>query len=366
MPVAPSTKELPRSFAEIYDELKHKIMSYAKGLLQWGNGDGGTSDLPVVWRVSSKNELPVTRQDRLSIIQRGFLALFTTMLAYQGSGWNLQEISRSPNHMEEKFAAMHTRTNLTIIDIACQLLPLFPADFGFKSLINAMVPSVDLSCSNLELIASDFIGRLYQAFNRSTFAKHLNMNFTRPRECAPPCQLRNQIARTRDAITVIDPACGTGGLLLRAGAACQNQFQNMILRGIDVVPFAVALANASLACLGGIIGKAGAVPEEYCKVMPLGNGRLGSLEILWEEDLSSDLSAWHNIADLVVMNPPFSRSSGSNRIFGTFSEQEQRTLGKKLKVVRAKITGRGQAQRALRRILFSWRIVLLRLMGGLL
>ena len=171
-------------------------------------------------------------------------------------------------------------------------------------------------------------------------------------------------------LTVIDPACGTGTLLMAAyhqladnarraglpGNEASDQPQNQlhrlliedVIHGADVVQAAIHLTAATLAAMSPSV----AFRRMNLHTLPLGfddvNGaRLGSLDWLTRDRLDSLFSgageqvsglagdtassARRPRADLVIMNPPYTRHEGPGdgsdtftTVFGAFREPGRR------------------------------------------
>lgn len=131
-----------------------------------------------------------------------------------------------------------------------------------------------------------------------------------------------------------DPSCGTGTLLLAGLTAARSAYlrgrvgahrpadlaafsQRMIERGIvgyDILAYAIQVCAATL-LLSGCSTFRGGAPVQ---LLPYGgpDASLGSLEFLMRG------AAAPEPVDLVLMNPPFTRSQGGSRMLGSLPPEE--------------------------------------------
>ncbi|HMF33790.1 MAG TPA: N-6 DNA methylase [Candidatus Lokiarchaeia archaeon] len=335
------------TFNEVVSHLINVIKIHSKGILKFDS----QLDLSGMWTGILGENPAVTRRDLLSTLQQGLLVLFAGMLLCNLSRQNsgvpgiLETDTKTLTEHETLipwFAGEITNAKqffkLKILDTALHLLHSWPLDVNLAPLLEEFAAIASLCTEKPSLIVNDLLGRLFQEFNRKSVTKHLNMSFTARESayilagCAVNLQSLEQIKSSEESkrdstpLSIIDPACGTGSLLLRI-ASFNDCYR---IRGLDVHPLAVDLANASLAFLLHNSPDS----QDWCQLMPFGGNSLGSLEILaggYEEQ---------NNYDVVLMNPPFSRSSGSNVAFGTLPQQEQEQLTQKMKQFRSQFEGR--------------------------
>jgi hypothetical protein len=216
------------------------------------------------------------------------------------------------------------------------------------------------------------LGTFYTSVAAATLLLHLALN---PRWWPLDWGNEDEVAKLR----IADFACGTGTLLMAAVQAVVNNFlqaanqkgsagrhdedlaqrrQRLLAKlledgvwGMDVLASAVHLTATTLAL---------PIPDVMVKgmhlyVLPLGiHGKrecLGSLDLLRGEPLQPTLSLFPSPhpegrrvtdatdalvsvdpppMDLICMNPPFTRSTGGNLLFGSLSNDERKRLQKAL------------------------------------
>lgn len=222
----------------------------------------------------------------------------------------------------------------------------------------------------------DLIGRIYHTLLADR--KYLATYFT----SVPAATLLSGLALTPQSwptvdwgrnpdegapLRVGDFACGTGTLLLAASAAIRRNWtsqraqdrepldvsalgKTMIeegLQGYDVLAYALQICAATL-----LLGAPGvAVDRTALHRMPFGGtgGRLGSLELLtgttegqlWGEEVADSVSMEAGDTgladvqvpelDLVIMNPPFTRSVGGSQLLGSLGDAPFATARQRLR-----------------------------------
>ncbi len=323
----------------ILSQLKQKIITLA--------GDLPKIPSSKVSQVLGEKD-PTTPQEDLILNQRMLLLLFAAVLLCEKMGvrlkGNLADIIKELKDTGSKHP-------ISLLTIATQVLNEFPADAEINAILRQFAPDVSEILQTPQFITQDLLGKLYQEFNARSLAKPLNMNFTRwesgfllvgcaislPNSTWGP--LENLSQRSSD-FTIIDPACGTGGLLLYSYRFLREKMSSTPAGsnwdryvGLDVVPLAIRILLASW----NLLVDAKDVSRGHFQVLPLGAGRLGSLDFLDPSSQGYEIPGIRNPAQLVVMNPPFSRSSGSNTAFGTLPAEEQQALGQRLKDLRKKL-----------------------------
>ena len=327
----------PTPFSGIFTQLKQSFIAIAKTLPK--------TPCKITAQLLSEKE-PSNPRERQSFLQRFLLILFTASLLCEKLGIPLRGTSAGIKKILEIVA---TKYPLPFLTLANQILAECPAEINLEAISLQLAPLVINLCSNPYFISQDLLGKLYQEFNSRRLAKPLNMNFTRWESgfllvgCALsfPNSSWNLIleksTKSLEDFTIVDPACGTGGLLfyshrffrektnlMNAGSNCARYI------GFDVVPLAIHFAEASWHLLAN---NSDATCGSF-HVLPLGAGRLGSLDLLDDSVEGNEVPFLKQKVQLVVMNPPFSRSSGSNTAFGTLSTVEQRSLAGRLKDLR--------------------------------
>lgn len=277
-----------------------------------------------------------------------------------------------------------------IFDLACEILQTLPPDKRLDEALRRCAERVREIVRLRVTLRHDLAGRIYHrllgdiakplgAFYTSvaaaTLLLHLALN---PRWWQLDWGDENTVAK----LTIADFACGTGTLLMAAAQSVTDNFlraanreknhaqgtgskdlaqrkQQLLKKlleksvwGIDVLPSAVHLTATTLAL---------PIPEVMVKgmhlyVLPLrvdedGTAHLGSLNLLRGEPVQVSLSLFPHPhrqgrrvtdqtrspapinppkMDLVCMNPPFTRSTGGNLLFGSLPERERERLQKDL------------------------------------
>ncbi len=288
---------------------------------------------------------PSSCREEILLNQRILLVLFTAKLLCEKLG-----VSLNGKLIEELkgLKAVSSKQSIPFLSLAAQILEKFPAAVEIETVLRQFTPEISAILSTPQFIAQDLLGKLYQELNSRSLAKPLNMNFTRwdsgfllvgcamslPNSSWGPLEQAN---KRGEEFTIIDPACGTGGLLLysyRFFREKTNSKQAGANRdryiGLDVVPLTIHILSASWNLHVGIND----VTRGIFRVLPLGAGKLGSLDLLDSSSQAYEIPGMMKPAQLVLMNPPFSRSSGSNTAFGTLPTSEQQSLGKRLKDLR--------------------------------
>jgi len=205
----------------------------------------------------------------------------------------------------------------------------------------------------LEHVREELLGRIYQEGLPPETRKNLGAFFTKPRAA----KLLAELAVDRWDEKVLDPACGSGTLLVEAYWAKMKRaeeegvnldrdhlhevFVEKHIMGIDIMQFAKELATINLA-LQNIYSKA--VPRIYygdgitkmvqaVKIQeddPPASGTLMNY-VKFTEEKYKELSLPYEGFDLVIMNPPFTRRE-------RIPEKERERIDKLLgKIVRGKV-----------------------------
>jgi hypothetical protein len=266
-----------------------------------------------------------------------------------------------------------------IFDIACEILQTLPSDKRLDETLRRCAEKVrdivrmrvtlrhDLAGRIYHRLLGDIakpLGAFYTSVSAATLLLHLALN---PRWWQLDWSDENAVAK----LTIADLACGTGTLLMAAVHAVIHNFllaanhttsvglhwEQRLLKqllengiwGMDVLPSAVHLTATTLAL---------PIPKVMVKgmhlyVLPLGVSKdskivhLGSLDFLHGKPIQATLSLFRQgrrvtdrtrstvsiqlrPMDLVCMNPPFTRSTGGNLLFGSLPEGEREKLQKAL------------------------------------
>jgi hypothetical protein len=189
----------------------------------------------------------------------------------------------------------------------------------------------------------DFLGRLYRKLLLGGEGRHYATYYTSAPAAAllatlvvatPHRSWRFDGAAGANAVTVIDPACGSGTLLAAAHAAIGDARRDRAgpelatFYGWDVLDFATELARATLALLGG------GAPEACANIRSLPVGRVRGRIRLGSLDHLRGAGRRHEI---VLMNPPFSRSAKPNLTFGFAAPDERRSMQEALSQLAAEL-----------------------------
>lgn len=191
----------------------------------------------------------------------------------------------------------------------------------------------------------DFVGRIYHELLLAAEGRHYATYYT----SAPAAGLLaglvlhtphpvRDFPRALHDFRIIDPACGSGTLLSAAyravrehcGAAgidpreLHRTLLEDVIHGWDVLDFATHLTRATLASHA----RDGVSEKTNIATWPLASAddrvRLGSLDALSDP-------RWRERFDVVLMNPPFSRSAKPNVKFGFGKAAEQQRMNTALR-----------------------------------
>ena len=145
------------------------------------------------------------------------------------------------------------------------------------------------------------------------------------------------------ALRILDPACGTGTLLRAVyrrirtlyerqggiGSDLHNRFMSHVLTGIDISPIAVHLTAASLASVESVLP----YDKTNIAMAKVGSNNTGSLELVKDDNLADLFASTVQVSrgketsegqlvsilsqsqDFIIMNPPYSRTRGGQRLF---------------------------------------------------
>lgn len=291
---------------------------------------------------------PTSSNEKILLNQRIILILFTAILLSEKLGVPLKG-----NKVEiiNELMGAGSKYSIPLLTLAANVLDEFPADYVSETFLQQFIPEFGELLHTPKIFAQDLLGKLYQDFNSRLLAKPLNMNFTRSESSVllVGCALSlpnstwgplEEINKRGKDFTIIDPACGTGVLLLysyyffrKFCPSLETQANKDRYIGLDVVPLASTILSASWNLLVDLKD----VSNGIFKLLSLGAGKLGSLDLLDSSSKVYDIPGLRQPVQLVLMNPPFSRSSGSNTAFGTLPAADQHSLGQHLKDLRKQL-----------------------------
>ena len=270
----------------------------------------------------------------------------------------------------------------SIFHLGKSILRELPAQVGTDKTIKSLIDEAFSICSEKVALRHDLMGRIFHWLLHD--AKYLGTFYTSVSaatillKVAMSLDWETDFSEIRDIsnFTVADFASGTGTLLMAATQAITDQFvkscyvkridakssdkiiskeelnnlhQTLIentIHGYDILPTAVHLTASTLALLA---------PEVLFRRMNLfltpigldhGSARLGSLDFMLNPDINVQLSLDGSHLDterkgvdqsiptkvtapkldLCVMNPPFTRSGGNNKIFGSHGNDRPKML----------------------------------------
>ena len=238
-----------------------------------------------------------------------------------------------------------------VLPLASAVLEGLPDSAATEELLARLAHAAEGTQRSGLLARHDFVGRIYRKLLLAAAGPHYATYYT----SVPAARLLADLTlRTTHPswrfdtlggtgnFSVIDPACGSGTLLAAAYAALRDaQSAAGALHGWDVLDFAAQLALATLTLNAGA-----AAPRMDASIRALpvgvakGRVRLGSLDYLRE-----GAGPPRRRHDVVLMNPPFSRSAKPNLTFGYSAAEVRRRMQRALADLAASLglTGIGRA-----------------------
>ena len=244
-----------------------------------------------------------------------------------------------------------------IFETAIAVLDRTTRDPNFNSAIREVVYSAIYVASEVERLRHDLLGRIFHAVLDK--ARYDGSFYT---TTAAATLLAGIAIRGRDDVSfkaknmkVVDPACGTGTLLMAAAERLKDVAPEMkdstlvekILTGYDINLTATHMAATTLGLLSPttLFQKLNIFLAAFGKTKNVHHSiRIGSLEI-FDEDQSLAFHEWPSSvsqfesgvsrqkvgkADLVIMNPPFTRNSLRHDQLGPKVEKQVKDREKKI------------------------------------
>lgn len=261
-----------------------------------------------------------------------------------------------------------------IFHIAHKLLGCLSADRDVTKAVKELIKTARHIVSWRAPLRHDLAGRIYHRL--LTEAKYLGAYYT----SIPAAFLLLKLALRPDAwpydwanikqlrkFVIADLACGTGTLLMAAAdmvtdnhiRACVqrgkqptlDQVHDVLvhstLYGFDVLDAAIHLTASTLALripdipinvtnlwklpLGGSTRQLGSLEFLQSPEMKIGSLYTQPERVKGKRDEKSSTSVFIPDIDLCVMNPPFTRSVGGNRLFGNLPASERKPMQERLK-----------------------------------
>jgi len=283
-----------------------------------------------------------------------------------------------------------------IFDLAYRLLSNLPASQPLEDGLEIIINQAEKIASSRTLLRHDLMGRIYHTLLLGNIAKYYATYYT----SIPAASLLARLSLENDnpswmidwsnpvdisKFRICDLACGSGTLLSAAyttivdkhviSSASKEQDPDVkelhsklmenTLWGFDVLSYAAHLTVTTLA----LHNTESTFDDANIFVLPLGiigkEKRMGSLDLLSTNELSilTTLTQERIAAErkgikstrkavvkvpkfqLIIMNPPFTRSVGGNLLFGDLPKSERNKLQNELKDLhkKQKISGIGQA-----------------------
>ncbi len=244
-----------------------------------------------------------------------------------------------------------------IFETAIAVLDRMSRDPNFTAAIREVVYSAHYVANEVEGLRHDLLGRIFHAvldkarydgsFYTTTAAATLLAGIA--------IRDRGDVSSKSEEMKIVDPACGTGTLLMATAERLKDVVQDMkdtvlvenILTGYDINLTATHMAAATLGLLSPTtqfqklniyLAAFGKTKNAYHSI------RIGSLEI-FDEDQSLAFHEWPSSvsqietgvsrqkvdrANLVIMNPPFTRNSLRHDQLGTKVERQVKEREKKV------------------------------------
>ncbi len=253
-----------------------------------------------------------------------------------------------------------------IIDSAIKAWSDLPSNPNLNQLLSALYSQIRKGIDIIRRGGWDVLAFIYQRLLSETYRKAYATFYTK----LPAAYLLANLAIESENDKVIDPSCGTGSLLVSAffvkkrEALSPSKIEEMLakkselpildqinknlladLYGFDALKTAVSLSSGALT-LASL-----AVPRGRLKLLtaPVGPEKAGSLDLLRNAVIKSDNGGLtlktkaenkdekiENLFDVVIMNPPFTRSDRVPALVGDLARDELNQL--KLTFGKIKVT----------------------------
>jgi len=235
---------------------------------------------------------------------------------------------------------LKTINYVEVVDMILPALEKIPEDPGLIQHLKSLHTLIGKHLAVLLRGGSASLAALYQALLSETYRDAYATFFTK----MPAAQLLSELAVQSWDDKVIDPACGTGSLLLAtfltrqrlamAPSVLESVMQegsepilDIVSRrildntyGMDALRVAAALSSASLTVV------ARGLPHDKLKVIhtPVGKDRAGSLDLMTPNRklIPSELVREEGKFTLVIMNPPFTRSDRISQLMGDAARRD--------------------------------------------
>jgi len=229
---------------------------------------------------------------------------------------------------------------LELVELLSNVLGKVPSEDTLVNLLSELYAIVSKNVNVLVRSGWDTLAMIYQRLLSETYRKAYATFYTK----LPAARLLAELSIERPEDEVIDPAAGTGSLLLSTFYTRQwlylspktfeeaeraasvrpvlDEISEHILTntyGLDALRAAIALSAGSLTIASL------AMPRKALKLypVPVGVERAGSLDLLtaMKTAMPKDLVEAYGTYDLVIMNPPFTRSDRIPGLIGNRARQ---------------------------------------------
>ena len=229
---------------------------------------------------------------------------------------------------------------IEIVDLLTSGLGKLPED---TTLARIMAEIYKLISENIILFKRagwDALSMIYQKLLSETYRKAYATFYTK----LPAARLLAELTVEKPEDMVIDPACGTGSLLIASYYTRQwlsltpakigkkkkktegkisildSISLNLLERtyGLDALNVAVALSSGNLTIASL------ALPHKRLKIfhVPVGSDKAGSLDLLLARELNIPREELFGKIDVVLMNPPFTRSDRIPNLIGDLARKD--------------------------------------------
>ena len=244
-----------------------------------------------------------------------------------------------------------------IFETAITVLDRTTRDRNFNTAISEVVYSAHYVASEVEGLRHDLLGRIFHAVLDKARYDGSFYTTTAAATLLASIAIRDQgdVPSKAKEMKILDPACGTGTLLMAAAERLKDVAPDMkdstlvedVLTGYDINLTATHMAATTLGLLSPTtqFQKLNIYLAAFGKTINAHHSiRIGSLEI-FDEDQSLAFHEWPSSvsqfesgvsrqkvdkADLVIMNPPFTRNSLRHDQLGTKVEKQVKERERKI------------------------------------